>query len=497
MFSEPSNAAGKYVVVLPCVRPDRGRPRRVLDPGRRTGARATRRAPATRRSSAAAAPSSISSCRRRVSRCSYRSRPRYQARSTGARSIGVSAGTGVVRPISATWPDVQGRFQLILPASVAGKTLRFWQSDFQTYQTNAVTPGGPVDLKAWPTALSPRVAARHRVPPRLEVEHASPGRHVRPAVWCDQCSAARASIISPAVPACSRLPSSFPARGCERRHTRTRAPAPSGSSPPSRGVEPDVPDAVPQVPPLRDRLAARPHLARRRARAGADLVLDRPAGRQPGARQPDGRRSQAAVLRPPDRARDQGDRGRLPVGLEDGLRLRAHPRRPGPDSGRRHDRRAHAGAARADRAHLRVDRRCAARDRPPLQLHLGHAAAGRLPPRPRRHHRPGGSRHDALQAARGRDGDRDRLPVLARELPPHRAGLRARDLRAGRGGVGADAGGEDDRQPADDGRAVPPERLRRPDGVVRTALLVPRRRRSCPSTRTTTAAPRSPRPSSG
>ena len=204
-------------------------------------------------------------------------------------------------------------------------------------------------------------------------------------------------------------------------------------------------------------------------------MLDRPAGRQPGARQPDGRRSQAPVLRPADRARDQGDRGRLPVGLEDGLRLRAHARRPGPDSGGRHDRRVDAGAARADRAHLRVDRRCSARDRPSLQLHLGHAAAGRVPPRPRRHHRPGGSRHDALQAARGRDGDRDRLPVLARELPPHRAGLRARDLRAGRGGVGADAGGEDDRQPADDGRAVPPERLRRPDGVVRTALLVPRR----------------------
>ena len=49
-------------------------------------------------------------------------------------------------------------------------------------------------------------------------------------------------------------------------------------------------------------------------------------------------------------------------------------------------------------------------------------------------------RHDALQAARGRDVDRDRLPVLAGELPPHRARLRARDLRAGRGGVGADAG---------------------------------------------------------
>ena len=42
----------------------------------------------------------------------------------------------------------------------------------------------------------------------------------------------------------------------------------------------------------------------------------------------------------------------------------------------------------------------------------------------------------ALQAARGRDGDRDRLPVLAGELPPHRARLRPRDLRARRGGVG-------------------------------------------------------------
>ncbi len=90
------------------------------------------------------------------------------------------------------------------------------------------------------------------------------------------------------------------------------------------------------------------------------------------------------------------------------------------------------------------------------------------------HHRPRGPRHDALQAARGRDGDRDRVPVLAGELPPHRARLRARDLRARRRGVGADAGREDDRQPADDGRAVPAERLRRPDGVVRAALLVPR-----------------------
>ena len=92
---------------------------------------------------------------------------------------------------------------------------------------------------------------------------------------------------------------------------------------------------------------------------------------------------------------------------------------------------------------------------------------------------------------------RDRLPVLARELPPHGARLRARDLRGGGRGVGADARREDDRQPADDRRAVPAERLRRPDRVVRAPLLEARRRDPLGASRTTTAAPPSRRPSSG
>ena len=71
--------------------------------------------------------------------------------------VGVSAGSGVVKPVSATWPDASGRFQLVLPASVRGKTLRFWQSDFEAYQTIPAVPGGRVDLKAWPAALSDRV----------------------------------------------------------------------------------------------------------------------------------------------------------------------------------------------------------------------------------------------------------------------------------------------------------------------------------------------------
>jgi hypothetical protein len=69
--------------------------------------------------------------------------------------VGLSGRNGPVKPISATWPDARGRFTIVLPSSVKGQTLRFWQSEFQTYTTGAV-PGGPVNI-AWPTLLSPRV----------------------------------------------------------------------------------------------------------------------------------------------------------------------------------------------------------------------------------------------------------------------------------------------------------------------------------------------------
>ena len=72
--------------------------------------------------------------------------------------VGVSTARGVVRPLAATWPDASGRFELILPASVQGRALRFWESDFQAYQSRPATPGAAVDLAAWPKALAPRVA---------------------------------------------------------------------------------------------------------------------------------------------------------------------------------------------------------------------------------------------------------------------------------------------------------------------------------------------------
>jgi alcohol dehydrogenase (cytochrome c) len=69
--------------------------------------------------------------------------------------VGISGRNGLVKPISATWPDARGRFTIVLPPSVKGQTLRFWQSEFQTYTTGAAA-GGPVNV-VWPTLLSPRV----------------------------------------------------------------------------------------------------------------------------------------------------------------------------------------------------------------------------------------------------------------------------------------------------------------------------------------------------
>ena len=72
--------------------------------------------------------------------------------------VGASAGGRVVKPVSAQWPDAQGRFRLVLPPSVRGKTLSLWQSSFQAFATFPARPGGAVDLRTWPAALSPRVS---------------------------------------------------------------------------------------------------------------------------------------------------------------------------------------------------------------------------------------------------------------------------------------------------------------------------------------------------
>jgi alcohol dehydrogenase (cytochrome c) len=83
--------------------------------------------------------------------------------------VGVSGARGVVRPISARWPDANGRFSLVLPRSTRGTTLRFWQNHRQFYSRAAARPGGRVDPSAWPKVLGqtvPRGLAVVRIPSR-------------------------------------------------------------------------------------------------------------------------------------------------------------------------------------------------------------------------------------------------------------------------------------------------------------------------------------------
>jgi hypothetical protein len=71
--------------------------------------------------------------------------------------VGVAGPKGVVRPISATWPDANGRFTLVLPKQARGTALRFWESDFVTFSTLAARPGGPVQVSSMPSALTNRI----------------------------------------------------------------------------------------------------------------------------------------------------------------------------------------------------------------------------------------------------------------------------------------------------------------------------------------------------
>ena len=94
----------------------------------------------------------------------------------------------------------------------------------------------------------------------------------------------------------------------------------------------------------------------------------RPARRQPGPDRPDDPRPQAADVRAAGPDGLQGDRGRLPGGQPDRLRLRPPADRGRPGPRRRHHPGADPGPRRADRAHLRVPARRQAGDRAPLQL---------------------------------------------------------------------------------------------------------------------------------
>ena len=69
--------------------------------------------------------------------------------------------------VPATWPDAQGRFELVLPSSVRGQRLRFWEDEVERFVGGGAAPGSAVDVSSWPTSLDPDVprdVATLRVP---------------------------------------------------------------------------------------------------------------------------------------------------------------------------------------------------------------------------------------------------------------------------------------------------------------------------------------------
>jgi hypothetical protein len=67
--------------------------------------------------------------------------------------VGVFGNGHLIEPVSAVWPDDSGRFELVLPASAHGVTVKFWEADKQFFSTSTPAPGGNVDLTVYPKAI--------------------------------------------------------------------------------------------------------------------------------------------------------------------------------------------------------------------------------------------------------------------------------------------------------------------------------------------------------
>jgi PQQ-dependent dehydrogenase (methanol/ethanol family) len=71
--------------------------------------------------------------------------------------VGIVSGGKVVKPLAERWPSANGTFSMKLPASVRGKTVRFWENLRQSFSSFPARPGGAIDLSSWPSALGDSV----------------------------------------------------------------------------------------------------------------------------------------------------------------------------------------------------------------------------------------------------------------------------------------------------------------------------------------------------
>ena len=59
----------------------------------------------------------------------------------------------MIKPLSARWPDADGRFQLVLPASARGLVAKFWESDRQFFSDLGRAPGRSDRPAVYPKSL--------------------------------------------------------------------------------------------------------------------------------------------------------------------------------------------------------------------------------------------------------------------------------------------------------------------------------------------------------
>ena len=72
-------------------------------------------------------------------------------------TVGVTVGDKVVKPLSARWPKRNGDFSLVLPSSVRGHTVSFFQNQVQIPSGFPASPGGPIDMKYYKGYIGPTV----------------------------------------------------------------------------------------------------------------------------------------------------------------------------------------------------------------------------------------------------------------------------------------------------------------------------------------------------
>lgn len=70
-------------------------------------------------------------------------------------AVGAAQADLPIRPVNITWPDASGRFRILLPSSLAGRTLSLWEAKLDLFSKTPAKAGGTIDLRDWPKTLAP------------------------------------------------------------------------------------------------------------------------------------------------------------------------------------------------------------------------------------------------------------------------------------------------------------------------------------------------------